>query len=108
MGFTNRIMYYVLLTVVVCLCLINGIKEHRFKIFRSQHDIFTNLKCGDNECTESQCETYDAKCVNEENCEYCICNKRKMNTFIRSVNDPTKGKCTGDEEIVPESGVYIL
>ena len=104
MGFTkrNRITYYVLFSAVLCvwLCGSNG-TESGFKIFRSERDIFTNLKCTDS-CTESQpCEMYHAECVNATTCEYCRC-LEGSNTLMIITDD--ERKCKSDEDIVPESG----
>ena len=88
-------------------CGINGVHDS-FKIFRSEHDIFTNLQCSGDECTESHCQMFGANCVSDGNCKYCICNKSRMNTFIRNEADPTKGECKRDEEIVPESGALLI
>ena len=97
-------MYSVLFTVVAILFLCGSNRTaHGFTIIRSEHDIFTNLQCSGNECRESHCEMYGANCVSDGNCTYCICDKKKMNTFIRNVTDSTKGECKRDEEIVPES-----
>ena len=99
-------MYSVLFTVVSMLFLCGSNRTaHGFTIIRSEHDIFTNLQYSGDECRKSQCEMFGANCVSDENCNYCICNKSKMSTFIRNVTDPTKGECKRDEDIVPESGV---
>ena len=97
-------MFYILLAMVVFLFPYgyNGVDDS-FKIFRSEHDIFTNLQCSGDECMESHCQMFGATCVSDGNCKYCICNKSGMNTFIRNETDPTKGECKRDEEIVPES-----
>ena len=78
---------------------------HGFTIIRSEHDLISNLQCSGDQCTESHCTMYSASCVIDGNCNYCICNKNNMNTFIRNATDPAKGECKRDEEIVPESGV---
>ena len=102
-------MHCVLFTVVAILFLCGSNRTaHGFTIIRSEHDIFTNLQCSGDECTESHCTMYGANCVRDGNCNYCICNKIKMNTFIRNETDPTKGKCKRDEEIVPESGRSVF
>ena len=98
-------MCYVLFTLFLFLYGSNG-TDHRFKIFRSEHDIFTSLQCSGNDCTKSQCEIYEADCVSD--CRYCICNRSEMNTFVRNRHDPREGRCKRDEDIVPESGLYVL
>lgn len=69
-----------------------------FDILRNKYDTFQNRECQNSKnCTEEQCETYRAKCVDEE-CQRCQC-KGGRNTFLEET-----GHCTADEMIVPESG----
>ena len=110
MGFTSRkgISYKSLFYVILCLwlCGSDGVKSG-FKIYRSEHDIFTNLKCiysdseyneSDLNCTVHQCDAYDANCVSESNCKYCICSRENKNTFINSSD--VDAVCRSDEDIV--------
>jgi hypothetical protein len=109
MGFGNRkgIFHYSLFSLVLCICLCgsNGIDD--FDIFRSKHDIFTNLKCNDEsglKCSiDEQCNLYDANCVRESNCKYCICSRENKTTFITKEDDTSDadGVCSGDEDILP-------
>ena len=105
-------MFYLVLCSLVLgpwICGSDGI--YGFEIFRSEHDIFTNLKCffgtiHSHECfydLEQSCRYYNAKCVNST-CEYCRC-LESYSTFIFE-NDPIDGDCKSDEKIVPESGNY--
>ena len=107
MGFAGRkrmTQRYVVFILTVCLrlCGSNG-EDTGFKIFRSEQDIFTNMKCSGqrklSKCMSDQCESYGAECVGEDNCEYCRCLKDN-NTFI--INDKEE-KCKRDEDIVEES-----
>ncbi|CAB3997866.1 Hypothetical predicted protein [Paramuricea clavata] len=109
MGFANGkgIFRYSLFSLVLCLwlCGNNGIDD--FEIFRSKHDIFTNLKCKDEsglKCNDEQCNLYNANCVGESNCKYCICSRENKTTFISitTEDDTSNGVCnSGDEDILP-------
>ena len=113
MAFMSRkgISYKSLFYLVLCLWLCGSdLVESGFKIYRSKHDIFTNLECidsasgyseGDFNCTVHQCDVYDANCVSESNCKYCICSRENKNTFIdlSGVHGVT-GVCKSDEDIV--------
>ena len=89
------------LTLCVWLCGSDGV-ERGFKIYRSKHDTFKNLKCAGDMCTKSHCAMYGAKCVSEKNCDYCRCLEGRNTFMITSVD---QGKCKGDEEIEPKSGM---
>ncbi len=109
MGFISRkrISYKSLFYMILCLWLYGSdCVASSFKIYRNERDIFTNLKCSSDNCTESQCEMYGAECVSDDNCEYCRCSEDERNTFMISnyTSDPIHGGCKRNEEIVPESG----
>ena len=109
MGFISRKgISYKSLFYVICFLWLSGSDRvaSSFKIYRSEHDIFTNLKCSSNNCTQSQCEMYGAECVNSSNCKYCRCSKDERNTF--SNYHHMNGECKRDEDIVPESGKYMI
>ena len=106
MEFIRRkgIMYKVLFIVAVCLllCGSNG-RENGFKIFRTEHDIFTNLKCTKKwKCTNEQCKSYGAECMDTK-CTCCRCMKGRA-MFMINQDDASNGACQSDEEIVSESG----
>jgi hypothetical protein len=90
--------------VFICLwlCGSDGVVSG-FKIFRSKRDIFTNLKCTDDVCTEYHCGMYGAECVSEDDCKYCRC-LEGTNTFMTSGNN--QGECKRDEDVEPKSGIY--
>jgi hypothetical protein len=100
MSFTS--LFYVF--ICLWLCGSDGI-ESGFKIYRSKRDIFTNLQCTNDTCTESHCGMYGAECVSEDNCKYCRCLEGR-NTFIISGID--QGQCKSDQDIEPKSGKHIL
>ena len=77
--------------------------QRGFKIYRSKLDIFTNLNCTDGDSSNTTCSMYGAKCVSENNCDYCQCLEGR-NTFM--ISEVEQGKCTRDEDIEPESGNY--
>ncbi len=113
MGFISRkgIFYKSLFYVICCLWLCGRDRvASSFKIYRSVHDIFTNLKCNSNNCPESQCKMYGAECVSSSNCKYCRCSAKGKNTFMSDytdMDDQIHGGCKRDEEIVPESGICM-
>ena len=108
MGHTRRQgLSYTSLTYVIfylCLCGSNG-KKNGFKIYRSKQDIFTNVHCNGKECTENQCEKYNAKCHKADKCDYCSCLKRKENTFMISERNQTRGKCKHLKDVSPGLGI---
>ena len=86
---------YTSLTYVIfylCVCGSDG-KKNEIKIYRSKQDIFTNVHCNSQECTENQCKKYNAKCHRADNCDYCICSKGKVNTFMIIGKNQTRRKC---------------
>lgn len=90
------------LTVYLQLCGSNS-EDSGLKIFRDEQDVFTNMKCSGprkSECTSDQCKMYGAKCVSDDNCEYCRCLKDR-NTFMITDGE---GECKHDEDIVEQSG----
>ena len=100
MGFTGRKRMskcYVVFVLALCLRLC-GSNGEGFKIFRDKQDIFTSQD--KSKCMSIQCESYGAKCVGENNCEYCRC--------LKDNNTLMKGKCRPDEDIVKQAGrLYI-
>ena len=97
--------YTSLLYAILCvwLCGSDGV-ESGFKIYRSRHDIFTNLNCKDDVCTESHCTMYGAECVSEKNCDYCRCLEGRNTLMISGFH---QGECKRDEDIEPKSGMRI-
>jgi hypothetical protein len=89
--------------ICLWLCGNEGV-ESGFKIYRSERDIFTNLKCTDDTCTNTQCSMYRAECFSGNNCKYCRCLEGR-NTFM--VHGDDQGKCKRDEDIEPNSGNSI-
>ena len=102
-GISCKSLFYVIF-LCLWLCESDGVKSG-FKIYRSEHDIFTNLKCSSDNCTESQCKMYDAECYSSSNCKYCRCSAEGKSTFMISDDTGMDGECKRDEEIVPESGI---
>ena len=103
MGFSSKkqsqISYKTIYFLALCLWRSNGAID--YETYRSERDIFANP---DHDSTEP-CSSYNAECVDIDQCDYCRCLEGK-NTLI--INDDDILECVGDEEIVQELGMRVF
>ena len=102
-------MYNVLFVIAVSFWL-SGSKgdESGFKVYRSDQDVFKNLKCYDkSNCTKYDCQVYGGECYGDDHCQFCRCSQDKR-TFMIDKDNPMKGRCTSDENVVPQSGMFTF
>ena len=115
-----RVCYKALIAIIVCFWVSgsNGEKNEYdvvyddwsyYKLCRGEQDVFA---CYDdkskNECTQQECEKYNAFCLNDTYCGYCRCQSERS-TFTYKTDDHgniTAAGCKSDEEIIIESGNY--
>ena len=120
MGFIReiRVCYKALFAIIVCFWVSGSIGEDigydewsYYKLYRGERDILTcHDDKGKSECTQQQCENYNAVRLNQTYSGYCRC-QSKRNTFIYKTDLRGKikeARCKSDEEIVLESGICSL
>ena len=113
-----RVCYKALITIHVCFWVSGsngeknkydvGYDEWSYdKLYRGEQDIFACYDDkGEIECTQQECEKYNAFCLNDSHCGYCRCQSERS-TFTYKTNDHgniTAAGCKSGEEIVLESG----
>ena len=120
MGFIReiRVCYKALFVIIVCFWVSESNGEDvghdelsYYKLYRGEQDILTCYDDkGKNECTKQQCGKYDAVRLNQTYSGYCRCQSER-NTFIYKTGDHgniTAAGCKSDEEIILESGIYLI